>query len=249
MPEPKIVLITGAGSGVGRATALQFLSHGDTVALVGRQTKTLEETAALASKGNSIVLPCDVADENSVIKSFETVKNEYGRLDVLFNNAGTALLFKLIDEISLEEWKPVVDINLTGAFLCAREAFKMMRNQSPMGGRIINNGSISAQVPRPGSCAYTATKHAITGLTKSISLDGRSFDIACGQIDIGNAATAITENMPSGVPQADGSVAPEPVMDANLVAEAVYNMAKLPLDANVQFMSIMATKMPFIGRG
>lgn len=249
MPDPKIVLITGAGSGVGRATALEFLSHGHTVALVGRQVQTLEETAALANGGTPLVLPCDVADENSVIKSFETVKNEYGRLDVLFNNAGAALLYTLIDEITLDQWKTVIEVNVNGAFLCAREAFKMMRNQSPVGGRIINNGSISAQVPRPGSAAYTSSKHAITGLTKSVSLDGRPYDIACGQIDIGNAATAITENMPKGVPQADGSVAPEPVMDTKLVAEAVYHMAMLPLDTNVPFMTIMANKMPFIGRG
>ncbi len=249
MSDPKIVLITGAGSGIGRATALQFLAHGHTVALAGRQTKLLEETANLAGHGTARILLCDVTKEKSVIDTFDAINKEFGRLDVLFNNAGTALLYKLIDEITLEEWKPVVDTNLTGAFLCAREAFKLMRNQSPRGGRIINNGSISAQVPRPGSTAYTATKHAITGLTKSISLDGRPFDIACGQIDIGNAATAITENMPKGVPQADGSVAPEPVIDPKLVAEAVYNMAMLPLEANVPFMTIMANKMPYIGRG
>ena len=246
----KSILITGAGSGVGRATALAFLEAGWDVALLGRRKDALEETAALAENaGAALVLPTDVADDSAVAAAFASTVEKFGRLDALFNNAGAGAPAATIDEIDVETWRKVIDVNLTGSFLCAREAFRQMRAQSPQGGRIINNGSISAHVPRPGSAPYTATKHAITGLTRTISLDGRPYNIACGQIDIGNAVTPMTERMTAGVPQANGAVAPEDRMDVDHVAQAVLQMAELPMETNVQFMTIMATKMPFIGRG
>jgi NAD(P)-dependent dehydrogenase (short-subunit alcohol dehydrogenase family) len=246
----QVVLVTGAGSGVGRAVALAFLGRGDTVVLAGRRAEALEETGALSAAGSrAIVAPADVADPASVAALFEGPVAACGRLDVLFNNAGRGAPPVPFEDLPLETWQAVVDVNLTGAFLCAQHAVRLMKRQDPRGGRIINNGSISAQSPRPGSAAYTATKHAITGLTKSLSLDGRAFDIACGQIDIGNAATPMTARMGRAVPQADGRIAPEPVMDVTAVADAVLMMASLPLSANVQFMTVMATAMPFIGRG
>ena len=249
MSTSGIALVTGAGTGIGRAVALALARAGWAVTLVGRREAPLAETAAMAGEADTMVAPCDVADPDAVAALFEGVAGRYGRLDLLFNNAGLGTPAKPIDELGFDEWKQVVDVNLNGAFACAREAFRMMRRQSPQGGRIINNGSISAHAPRPGSAPYTATKHAITGLTRCISLDGRPYDIACGQIDIGNAATEMTDRMVAGVPQADGSVRPEPRMDVEHVASAVLYMASLPLEANVQFMTIMATKMPFVGRG
>jgi len=244
------ILITGAGSGVGRATALAFLEAGWGVALLGRRAEALEQTAAqAANKDAALVLPTDVTDENAVAEAFKATVDRFGHLDALFNNAGGGAPPASIDELPVETWKQVVDVNLTACFLCAREAFRQMRAQSPQGGRIINNGSISAHVPRPGTAAYTATKHAVTGLTRTISLDGRPYNIACGQIDIGNAETPMTERMVAGVPQANGTIAPEDRMDVDHVAQAVLQMANLPLETNVQFMTIMATKMPFIGRG
>ena len=246
----KSIVITGAGSGVGRATALAFLNAGWAVSLLGRRAAALEETAALSdSSGHALCLPTDVTDENTVEAAFKAHVDRFGRVDALFNNAGTGSPPATIDETPVETWRQVVDVNLTASFLCARAAFAQMRAQSPQGGRIINNGSISAHVPRPGSAPYTSTKHAITGLTRSISLDGRPFDIACGQIDIGNAETPMTERMAQGVPQADGSMAVEDRMDVNHVGQTVLQMAELPLESNVQFITIMATKMPFIGRG
>ncbi len=250
----KIALVTGAGSGVGRASAVALMGAGWTVALVGRRAEALEAAAAEGRKaggeaGQSLVLPADVSQPAEVDAAFAAVERAYGRLDLLFNNAGMGTPAKPIDELSVEQWLGVVGVNLTGSFLCARNAFALMRRQAPGGGRIINNGSISAHAPRPGSVAYTATKHAITGLTKSLSLDGRPFDIACGQIDIGNAATEMTERMAAGVPQANGSTMVEPRMDVRHVAEMVVHMASLPLDANIQFVTVMATQMPFIGRG
>ena len=241
------VVVTGAGSGIGRATARAFLDAGHRVALLGRRREPLEETAAGSDR--ALVQPVDVADAAAVDRAFADIVVAFGRIDVLFNNAGIFSPGGPIDEIPVEEWRSVVDVNLTGAFLCARAAFAQMRRQSPQGGRIINNGSISAHAPRPGSAPYTATKHAITGLTRSISLDGRAFDIACGQIDVGNALTEMAAPMTRGVPQADGSIRAEPTMDVAEVARAVLHMASLPLSANVQFMTIMASKMPFIGRG
>jgi NAD(P)-dependent dehydrogenase (short-subunit alcohol dehydrogenase family) len=241
------VIVTGAGSGIGRATARAFLAQGDRVALIGRRAEALAETAG--GHPNALPLSCDVTDPGQVEAAFDTVTDAFGRLDVLFNNAGTFSRGGPVDEIPVAEWLAVVDVNLTGAFLCARAAFARMRRQDPQGGRIINNGSISAHAPRPGSAPYTATKHAITGLTKSLSLDGRPFDIACGQIDIGNALTEMAAPMLKGVRQADGEMRVEPVMDADDVARAVLHMASLPLSANVQSMTIMATKMPFVGRG
>lgn len=241
------ILITGAGSGIGRATSLAFLKAGWDVALVGRRREALEETAKLGRGGH--VLPADVTKAGEVEAMFAEAVAKMGRLDALFNNAGRGSRPKTIDEMSLDDWRGVLDVNLTGAVLCARAAFAQMRKQSPQGGRIINNGSISAHAPRPGSTPYTVTKHAITGLTKCLSLDGRPFGIACGQIDIGNALTEITAGMPKGVPQADGHIAPEPTMDVDDVAKAVLMMAELPLASNVQFMTVMATNMPFIGRG
>jgi len=246
----RVAIITGAGRGIGKATALAFLADGYRVALAGRHRETLEGTAAESGAGErALVVPTDVADPGSVDALFAAVRQELGRLDVLFNNAGTGARPVPIDQISVDEWRKVVDVNLTGMFLCTRAAFRLMKDQDPRGGRIINNGSISAHAPRPNSAPYTATKHAITGLTKSTSLDGRPHDIACGQIDIGNALTEMTARMTQGVPQADGSVRPEPTIDVAHVARSVLHMANLPLDANVQFMTIMATKMPFVGRG
>ncbi|GHE05095.1 3-oxoacyl-ACP reductase [Defluviimonas sp. 20V17] len=241
------IIITGAGSGVGRATAGAFLRAGWRVGLVGRRAGPLAETAQGATE--ALILPCDVRDEAAVEAAFRKAQGEWGHLDVLFNNAGINVKSGPIDEIAVQDWRQVIDINLTGAFIAARAAFGLMRRQDPQGGRIINNGSISAHVPRWGSAPYTASKHAITGLTRSISLDGRPYDIACGQIDIGNALTEMAAKMTRGVPQADGSIAVEPVIDVAHVARAVLHMADLPLEANIQFMTVMATKMPFIGRG
>jgi NAD(P)-dependent dehydrogenase (short-subunit alcohol dehydrogenase family) len=247
----RTALVTGAGSGIGRAAALALQSAGYSVALAGRRAAELRRTAALAnpSGGAMVAVPTDVSSADSVRALFAGIRETFGRLDVLFNNAGANAPGIPMEDLTYEQWSTVVGVNLTGAFLCAQEAIKIMKAQDPRGGRIINNGSISAHTPRPNSAPYTATKHAITGLTKSISLDGRKYDIACGQIDIGNAATEMTERMKAGVPQADGSTMVEPRMDVRHVAEAVVYMASLPLDANVQFMTVMATKMPFIGRG
>lgn len=243
----KTAIITGAGSGIGRAVAHILLRDGYLVGLIGRRTARLEETAA--GHAQALVLPCDVTDPQAVDKAFSQAYQAWGRLGILFNNAGKNTPSSLIDEISVRSWKEVIEVNLTGAFLCARAAFRAMRHQTPQGGRIINNGSISASVPRPGSIAYSASKHAITGLTRSLSLDGRPFDIACGQIDIGNALTDMAKPMTQGVAQANGSMASEAVMDVENVATSVLHMANLPLNANVQFMTILATTMPFIGRG
>jgi NAD(P)-dependent dehydrogenase (short-subunit alcohol dehydrogenase family) len=247
----KIALITGAGSGIGRATARKLLQHGYRVVLAGRSKAPLEALADEAQQlgHEALAIPTDVTDAASVAALFDTIRQRYGRLDVLFNNAGRGAPPVDIDELSLDDWHTVVNTNLTGAFLCTRAAVALMKTQVPRGGRIINNGSISAHAPRPNSIAYTATKHAITGLTKSTSLDGRKYDIACGQIDIGNAHTDMAERMAKGVPQANGEIAVEPLMDVEHVAGAVLYMADLPLDANVQFMTIMASKMPFVGRG
>jgi NAD(P)-dependent dehydrogenase (short-subunit alcohol dehydrogenase family) len=248
--QQKIALVTGAGSGIGRASALALATAGYGVVLAGRREAELQATAKAAQDPRlMLVVPTDIADEGAVLNLFAKTQDRFGRLDVLFNNAGTGAPPVPMEDLSLEAWKRVVDVNLTGAFLCTQGAIRMMKTQDPMGGRIINNGSISAHSPRPRSVAYTATKHAITGLTKSTSLDGRAYNIACSQIDIGNAATDMTARMVKGVPQADGSMAVEPVMDVQAVADAVVFMASLPLDANVQFMTVMATKMPFIGRG
>jgi NAD(P)-dependent dehydrogenase (short-subunit alcohol dehydrogenase family) len=241
------ILITGAGSGIGRATAIAFVRAGWDVALVGRRREPLEETAGLA--GGGYVIPADVSRVDEVERAFAEAVGAMGRLDVLFNNAGRGARPRPIDEMSVEDWQAVLDVNLTGAILCARAAFGQMRRQDPQGGRIINNGSISAHVPRPGSVPYTVTKHAITGLTRCLALDGRPFGIACGQIDIGNALTDLTGAMAKGMPQADGRIVPEPTMDVEHVAHAVLGMAELPLSANVPFMTIMATNMPYIGRG
>ena len=249
MPTSKTAVVTGAGSGIGKAVALAMAEAGYRLIIAGRRAEPLDATAREAGKGEIVPVPTDVADADAVHRLFERVRKEFGRLDVLFNNAGVAAPPVTPDEITPEQWRTVVDINLTGVFLCTREAFALMRQQSPQGGRIINNGSISAQAPRPNSAPYTATKHAITGLTKSTSLDGRAFNIACSQIDIGNAATEMTARMKEGVPQANGSLAAEPTMNVRHVADAVVYMASLPLDANVQFMTVMATRMPFIGRG
>ncbi|HEY9063693.1 MAG TPA: SDR family oxidoreductase [Burkholderiaceae bacterium] len=247
----KVAMVTGAGSGIGRASALALLQAGYHVVLTGRRLEALNETAALAGPlaGKAHAVPADVTDPAQVQALFEATRTKFGRLDLLFNNAGTSAPAVAMDELTFEQWKAVVDINLTAVFLCTQQAFKLMKSQTPRGGRIINNGSISAYAPRPFSAPYTATKHAITGLTKSTSLDGRAHDIACGQIDIGNAASDMTQRMATGVPQADGSLKVEPRMDLRHVADAVVHMASLPLEANVQFMTVMATKMPFIGRG
>lgn len=246
----QIALVTGAGSGIGRASAQALAEAGFHVVLTGRREDALLETRDGSPQAARMsAISCDVTDEEQVSALFYQVEKEHARVDVLFNNAGTNVPAMPIDELSVSQWKQVVDVNLTGAFLAARAAFALMRRQSPQGGRIINNGSISAYVPRPGSVPYTVSKHAITGLTRTLSLDGRAFNIACGQIDIGNTASDMTEKMNSGVPQADGSIKPEPTMDTVHVAEAVVNMANLPLSANIQFMTIMATHMPFIGRG
>lgn len=249
-PNPKVALVTGAGSGIGRAVSLAFAGAGYAVVLAGRRQTQLERTVELAAPGARLVaVPTDVGQPDSVRALFARIRQDFGRLDVLFNNAGANAPAIPIEELTFEQWSAVVGVNLTGAFLCAQEAMRLMKAQQPRGGRIINNGSISAHVPRPNSAPYTATKHAITGLTRSISLDGRDFNIACGQIDIGNAATEMTERMTRGVPQANGTTLVEPRMDVRHVAEAVLFMAELPLDANVEFITIMATKMPFIGRG
>ncbi|MCY0389550.1 SDR family NAD(P)-dependent oxidoreductase [Robbsia sp. Bb-Pol-6] len=247
----KIALVTGAGSGIGKAVALALLAAGYGVVLTGRRAEPLEALAAEAeAKGwDALAVACDVTDPTAIERLFGVINQRFGRLDLLFNNAGVNAPAVSIDELTIDDWRKVVDTNLTGVFLCTRAAFAMMRAQHPRGGRIINNGSISAHAPRPGSVAYTASKHAVTGLTKSTSLDGRQYDIACGQIDIGNAASEMTERMVNGVRQANGTMAPEPRMDVSNVASAVVYMASLPLDANVQFMTVMATKMPFVGRG
>ncbi|MBW0152498.1 MAG: SDR family oxidoreductase [Phenylobacterium sp.] len=245
----KIALVTGAGSGIGRACALALHGAGFKLALTGRRAEALQATAANLPPADVLVHPADVSDEAQVAALFEAVAARFGRLDLLFNNAGTGAPPVPLEDLSLKAWRRVVDVNLTGAFLCTQGAFRLMKAQDPGGGRIINNGSISAHAPRPRSVAYTATKHAITGLTKSTSLDGRAYRIACGQIDIGNAATEMTSAMAGGVPQADGSLRPEPMMDVAAVAQAVVYMAGLPLEANVQFMTVMATQMPYIGRG
>jgi NAD(P)-dependent dehydrogenase (short-subunit alcohol dehydrogenase family) len=246
----KVALVTGAGTGIGKSAALALLKDGFAVALVGRRKELLEKTAAdSGAKDRALVLPADLAKPEEVKKVFSKTKEAWGRLDVLFNNAGMGAPAIPMEDLSFEQWKAVVDINLTAMFLCSQEAIRIMKAQAPKGGRIINNGSISAHAPRPMSIAYTATKHAVTGITKCISLDNRKHDIACSQIDIGNAATEMTERMTKGVPQANGTTVVEPRMDVAHVGSAVLYMAKLPLDANVQFMTIMATKMPFVGRG
>ncbi len=247
----KIALVTGAGTGIGKAVALALLQTGYSVALTGRRKAKLEETAVQSNTPSSqtLILPADISDPTTVANLFTQIKTTWGRLDLLFNNAGTGAPAVPLEVLSFEQWQTVVNINLTGVFLCTQQAFKLMKAQSPQGGRIINNGSISAHTPRPFSAPYTATKHGVTGLTKSMALDGRSYNIACGQIDIGNAATDMTARMKNGVPQANGTVAPEPTMDVDAVARAVLYMDSLPLDANVPFMTVMATKMPFMGRG
>jgi NAD(P)-dependent dehydrogenase (short-subunit alcohol dehydrogenase family) len=249
--RPKIAVVTGAGSGIGRCVALALAQNGYSVVLAGRRKERLEAAAAEAKRTNSaaLVVPTDVRDPTSVRALFEKTKEAFGRLDLLFNNAGIGDPAVPLEELTYEHWKASVDTNLTGAFLCTQEAFKIMKDQQPRGGRIINNGSISAHAPRPNSAPYTATKHGVMGLTKAISLDGRKYDIACGQIDIGNAATEMAERMKKGVPQANGTIAVEPTMDPVEVARAVVYMASLSLDANVQFMTVMATKMPYLGRG
>jgi NAD(P)-dependent dehydrogenase (short-subunit alcohol dehydrogenase family) len=247
----KIAMVTGAGSGIGRACALALLAEGWTVALLGRRADALEQTAAAAGSAaaQALPLPCDVGDDAQVRAAFDTVQARCGRVDLLFNNAGGGLPVKTPDEVTPEDWRRIVDVNLNGAFYCLSNAFRLMRHQSPMGGRIINNGSISAHAPRPGSIAYTATKHAVSGLTRTAALDGRAFDIAVGQIDIGNAASEMTARMVNGVPQADGSMKPEPRMDLSAVTDTFMAMVRLPLSANVLFTTVMATKMPFVGRG
>lgn len=247
----KVAIVTGAGTGIGRQTALALLREGYAVSLAGRRMERLQETVeqAGAAGARALAVPADVSDPASVRALFDKTREAFGRLDLLFNNAGTGAPPVHLEDLSLEQWKTVVDVNLTGVFLCTQEAFRIMKSQRPMGGRIINNGSISAHAPRPNSAPYTATKHAITGLTKSTALDGRKYDIACGQIDIGNAATEMAQPMKTGVPQANGTISVEPTMDVEHVAQAVVFMAGLPLEANVQFMTVMATKMPFIGRG
>jgi NAD(P)-dependent dehydrogenase (short-subunit alcohol dehydrogenase family) len=247
----KTAIVTGAGSGIGKAVALAFLQDGYRVALAGRRRDALKTTAKDAGDAgkNALVVPTDVSDPASVKALFQQTKEKFGRLDVLFNNAGVNAPGVPLEDLTVEQWKNVVDINLNGMFYCIQEAFRIMKDQDPRGGRIVNNGSISAHAPRPNSSPYTATKHAVTGLTKCASLDGRKYDIACSQIDIGNAMTELAARMAKGVPQADGSIKPEAMMNVREVASAVLYMAGLPLDTNVQFMTIMATKMPFVGRG
>ena len=245
----KVAVVTGAGSGIGRAVALGLLKEGYSVVLAGRRAELLEKTTRDSGSSRALAVPTDVADPESVRRLFKATRDTFGRVDLLFNNAGINVSGVPLEELSVEQWKSVVDVNLTGAFLCTQQAFLLMKTQNPRGGRIINNGSISAHTPRPNSAPYTATKHAISGLTKSTSLDGRKFDIACGQIDIGNAATELSARFATGVVQADGEVAVEPLIDVAHVVDAVIYMAGLPLDVNVQFLTVMATKMPFIGRG
>ena len=247
----KVAIITGAGSGIGKAVALAFLKDGYRVALAGRRQEALDGTIKDAGKNgaNAIAVPTDVSNPDTVKNLFSVTREKFGRVDVVFNNAGVNAPGVPLEELTVEQWKNVVDINLSGMFYCIQEAFRVMKDQDPRGGRIINNGSISAHAPRPNSSPYTATKHAVTGLTKCASLDGRKYDIACGQIDIGNAMTELAARMAKGVPQADGSIKPEAMMDVREVASAAIYMASLPLDTNVQFMTIMATKMPFVGRG
>jgi NAD(P)-dependent dehydrogenase (short-subunit alcohol dehydrogenase family) len=249
--QGKTAIVTGAGTGIGKAVSLALLREGYRVALAGRRKELLDRVVTEAGErgGTALAVPTDVSDPAAVRALFAQAKATFGRLDLLFNNAGVGAPGINLEDLSYAQWKTVVDINLTGAFLCVQEAFKLMKDQDPRGGRIINNGSISAHAPRPNSVPYTATKHAITGLTKSAALDGRKYDIACGQIDIGNAATDLAARMAKGVPQANGSIAVEPLMDVQHVASAVCYMASLPLEANVQFMTVMATKMPFVGRG
>ena len=245
----KVALVTGAGSGIGRAVAVALALDGFAVVLAGRREAALAETAALAPAAMMVPVPTDVAKADQVAALFAAVKDRFGRLDLLFNNAGTGAPPVAMEDLTLAQWQAVVDVNLTGPFLCTQQAMRLMKAQAPRGGRIINNGSISAHAPRPNSAPYTATKHAVTGLTKALALDGRAFDIACGQIDIGNAASDMAAVIQRGVPQPNGTIAPEPVMDLKPVADAVLYMAGLPLDANVLFMTVMATKMPFVGRG
>jgi len=245
----KVAIVTGAGSGIGRAVAIALAGQGYQVGLAGRRGAELEATAGAAPPGSCLAVPTDVSDPLAVERLFTQTRERFGRLDLLFNNAGFGTPAVPLEEVPIEKWRAVVDVNLSGTFYCTQWAFRLMKAQSPRGGRIINNGSISATTPRPYSAAYTATKHAITGLTKSTSLDGRAYDIACGQIDIGNAETAMSERMKAGVLQAHGAVLPEAMMSVENVVQAVLFMASLPLDANVQFMTVLATKMPFIGRG
>ena len=246
----KVALVTGAGTGIGKAAALALLAEGYRVVLAGRRRERLEETASESGAGErALVVPTDVTNPAAVRALFAKTKEAFGRLDVLFNNAGIGAPGVPLEDLTYEQWTQVVDVNLTGMFLCTQEAFRLMKSQVPRGGRIINNGSISAHAPRPHSAPYTATKHAVTGLTRSTSLDGRKYDIACSQIDIGNARTDLAARMAEGVPQADGTVAVEPLMDVEHVGRAVAQVASLPLDVNVQFMTLMATKMPFVGRG
>ena len=247
----RVAVVTGAGTGIGKASALALLADGYSVALAGRRVAPLEETVAEAGEDGSrtIVVSADVGDPESVNNLFGQTKEAFGRLDVLFNNAGTGAPPLLLEDLTYDQWMVVVNANLTGTFLCTQQAFHIMKDQDPMGGRIINNGSLSAHVPRPNSIPYTATKHAVTGMTRATSLDGRKYNIACSQVDVGNAATPMTERMHTGVPQAHGEVRVEPTMNVQHVADAVVYISNLPLDANVQFMSVMATKMPFIGRG
>lgn len=248
MTTGKVALVTGAGSGIGRAVSLALSGAGYAVVLAGRRADELEKTAA-AAPGKTVAVPTDIGKPDQVKALFERARGEFGRLDVLFNNAGKGTPAIPMEDLTYEQWSEVVAVNLTGAFLCAQEAIRIMKSQNPRGGRIINNGSISAHTPRPHSAPYTSTKHAITGLTKSISLDGRPFDICCSQIDIGNAETEMTARMSSGVLQANGTTAPEPRMDVKCVADAVLYMVSLPIDANVLFMTVMANSMPFVGRG
>jgi NAD(P)-dependent dehydrogenase (short-subunit alcohol dehydrogenase family) len=250
MADSKIALITGAGSGIGRACAIALAKEGWTVVLAGRRADALDETIAEAGEGaKMLAVPSDVSDPAQVKALFAKTKETYGRLDLLFNNAGVGAPPLPLEELGFAQWRAALDTNLTGAFLCTQQAFRLMKQQTPRGGRIVNNGSISAYAPRPRSAPYTASKHGITGLTKAAALDGRAYDIAVGQLDIGNAHTEMTEPMRAGVPQADGAVRPEPVMDVRHVADALLHMARLPLEANVLFMTVMATKMPFVGRG
>ncbi len=247
MTRTPAILITGAGSGIGRATAQRFLTEGWRVGLIGRRRKALEETAA--GHADALVLPCDVTDSQAVDTVFDQAAGHWGRVDALFNNAGRNLVANTPDQIDPDAFRAVIEVNIVGMFLCARAAFAQMRAQAPQGGRIINNGSISAHAPRPGTVAYTASKHAVTGLTKSLSLDGRPFGIACGQIDIGNAVTEMASRMARGVPQADGQIRPEAMMGVDTVAETVFRMVSIPDGANMQFVTVMATNMPFVGRG